>query len=102
MDEERGGVGSAQEGQAGGMGEKLEESYVRTEGAILLLYSSFVDWYYRVYRFLLLQSTAPPVIMTERNERAYSKKMNYQSYTRLLECHSCPSDDHLNRVGGKH
>ncbi len=66
MDEERGGVGSAQEGQAGGIREKLEESYVRTEGAILLLYSSFVDWYHHIYHFLLLQSTAPPEIMTER------------------------------------
>lgn len=100
MDEERGGVGSAQEGQAGGIREKLEESYVRTEGAILLLYSSFVDWYHHIYHFLLLQSTAPPKIMTERT--GVLKKMNNQSYTRLLECHSCPSDDHLNRVGGKH
>lgn len=82
MDEERGGAGSAQEGQAGGMGEKLEESYVRTEGAILLLYSTFVDWYYRIYHFLLLQSTAPPEIMTER--MGVLKKMNYQSYTSLL------------------
>ena len=66
MDEERGGAGSAQEGQAGGMGEKLEESYVRTEGAILLLYSTFMDWYYHIYHLLLPQSTAPPEIMTER------------------------------------
>lgn len=99
MDEERGGAGSAQEGQAGGMGEKLEESYVRTEGAILLLYSTFVDWYYRIYHFLLLQSTAPPEIMTER--MGVLKKNELPKLHTPVECHSCPSDDYLNRIGGK-